>query len=58
MKLEEEHIAKKVLALQEYKSQALRDYMSKEFIFSLAKVRGVQIGSAYAEAFEVLRKII
>jgi LmbE family N-acetylglucosaminyl deacetylase len=58
VKLEGKHIAKKALALQEYKSQALRDYMSKEFIFALAKTRGVQIGCSYAEAFEVIRKII
>jgi len=32
--------------------------MSHEFIFSLAKVRGVQIGAEYAESFEVLRWVI
>ena len=58
VKLEERHIQQKALALQEYKSQASRDYMSKEFIFALAKTRGVQIGCSYAEAFEVTRKVI
>jgi LmbE family N-acetylglucosaminyl deacetylase len=56
--LEERHVEKKVLALQEYQSQHGRDYMSKEFIFSLAKTRGVQMGAAYAEAFEVVRLIL
>ena len=58
VKLESKHIEKKVEALQEYRSQASRDYMSREFIFALAKTRGVQIGSSYAEAFEVIRLIL
>lgn len=58
IKLNKEHIIKKVDALKEYKSQEKRDYMSEEFIFSLAKARGVQIGSEYAEAFEVIRWVL
>lgn len=58
VKLEEHHIQKKFLALQEYKSQNLRDYMSKDFIFSLARARGVQVGQKYAESFEVIRLIL
>lgn len=58
VKLKERHVAKKVEALKEYQSQEGRNYMSKEFIFSLAKTRGVQIGSDYAEAFEVVRLVI
>ena len=58
VKLEQRHILQKSKALQEYKSQAKRDYMSEEFIFSLARTRGVQIGCSYAEAFEVVRKIV
>ncbi len=56
--LEKHHIEQKVKALQEYKSQTGRSYMSEEFIFSLAIARGVQIGVKYAESFEVLRFII
>lgn len=58
VKLEKRHIEAKCLSLQEYKSQAQRDYMSKEFIFALAKSRGVQVGHKYAEAFEVIRLIL
>jgi len=58
VKLEERHIQKKTLALMEYRSQAHRDYMKKEFILALAHTRGVQIGYQYAESFEVIRKII
>ncbi|MCF6365111.1 MAG: PIG-L family deacetylase [Bacteroidales bacterium] len=58
VKLQKYHIEAKVNALKSYKSQEGRDYMSKEFIFSLAKTRGVQIGAEYAEAFEVVRWVI
>jgi len=57
-KLEKRHVAMKAQALKEYKSQSHRDYTSEEFIFSLAKTRGVQIGAEYAEAFEVIRFVI
>ncbi len=56
--LEKKHIQLKADALKEYKSQGIRDYMSEDFIFSLAKTRGVQIGTDYAESFEVIRWII
>jgi hypothetical protein len=58
MKLEKKHIEKKINALSCYESQGKRDYMSSDFILSLARTRGVQIGTAYAEAFEVVRLII
>lgn len=58
VKLDKKHIQSKSDALKEYKSQGIRDYMSEEFIFSLAKTRGVQIGSEYAESFEVIRLVI
>lgn len=55
VKLEKHHIEAKVEALKAYESQGARDYLSGEFIFSLAKARGVQAGCPYAEAFEVVR---
>lgn len=55
IKLQEKHIKAKVNALKKYESQGMRDYLSEEFIFSLARTRGVQVGSRYAEAFEVIR---
>jgi LmbE family N-acetylglucosaminyl deacetylase len=44
-------------ALQTYKSQFElgRPYFSWEFIEGLARVRGVQVKTPYAEAFEVMR---
>lgn len=53
--LEEHNIKAKINALKMYESQGFRDYLSEDFIYSLAKVRGVQIGQNYAEAFEVIR---
>ena len=56
--LDKKHVQSKCNALKEYKSQGKRNYMSEDFIFSLAKTRGVQIGSQYAESFEVIRWVI
>ena len=58
IKLDKTHIDAKVNSLKEYKSQGFRDYLSEEFIYSLAKARGVQVGCEYAEAFEVVRLFI
>ena len=56
--LQHNHVQSKVDALQEYTSQKDKAYMSQDFIFSLAKSRGVQIGKEYAECFEVLRWVM
>lgn len=55
--VEEHHLDKKYLALNEYKSQMEleRPYFTRDFIFGLARVRGTQIKEKYAEAFEVIR---
>lgn len=58
IRLNEQHIHTKCLALKEYKSQTHRNYLTDEFIHSLARVRGVQVGTQYAEAFEVIRIMI
>jgi len=58
VKLEERHVALKAEALKEYGSQKGRDYMAPDFIYSLARTRGVQAGMSYAEAFEIIRFII
>lgn len=56
--LDERHIRTKIDALQEYKSQAHRPYSDEDFLRSLGRLRGVQIGTRYAEAFDVVRWII
>jgi N-acetylglucosamine malate deacetylase 1 len=57
MQLTDAEIEKKVLALKAYRSQSHRNYMQEDFIRSLAKVRGVQCNSLYAEAFEIYKLI-
>ena len=52
-KITEAQLELKQAALQEYRSQADRKYMSREFIRSLAVVRGIQCNAELAEAFEV-----
>ena len=56
--LSEENINRKVFALDAYNSQKGRSYANEEFVRSLARMRGVQIGIRYAEAFEVIRWVI
>jgi len=55
--VEEHHLNKKYLALNEYRSQMEleRPYFTRDFLFGLARVRGTQIKEKYAEAFEVIR---
>ncbi len=54
----EDELKLKLNALDCYNSQKGRYYASEEFIRSLALTRGTQIGTRYAEVFEVIRWII
>ena len=56
--LDAEHVQKKVEALSEYKSQTHRPYANEETVLSQARMRGTQVGTRYAEVFEVVRAII
>ena len=56
--LDENELSLKVLALDCYDSQKGRNYVSEQFIRSLAITRGTQIGTRYAEVFEVIRWIM
>jgi LmbE family N-acetylglucosaminyl deacetylase len=53
-----EHLQRKIDALMHYETQRFRPYVNEEFLRGLAKVRGVQAGVEFAEAFEVQRFII
>ena len=55
---DENHLNKKLKALDCYNSQKSKFYASAEFINSLARTRGAQIGVEYAEVFEVVRWIL
>ena len=52
------HLLRKQMALQCYESQGHKEYFAKNFIESMAIMRGVQINQPLAEAFEVVRWIL
>jgi LmbE family N-acetylglucosaminyl deacetylase len=55
--LRETHLRRKWAALTKYESQLemARPYFSYDFIESMARVRGVQVQAAFAEAYEAIR---
>lgn len=56
--IDESALQSKIDALQHYRTQQGRSYMDPDFTRSLARVRGTQIGSSYAEAFEAIRIVL
>lgn len=58
VKLDDYQINQKIIALKCYESQMNKSYASEEFIRSLAITRGTQIGTKFAEIFEVVRWIL
>ena len=58
VKLSQENIQKKIEALSCYKSQKHRIYFQEDFQWSIARTRGTQIGTEFAEAFELIKLVI
>ena len=58
VKLSKEELDIKWKAISAYKSQEKRAYKSEDFFTGLARVRGLQVGSEFAEAFEAIRWIL
>lgn len=58
VQLDEMQLDIKCKALRAYRSQAGKAYFNVEFIKSMARVRGAQIGVDYAECFEVVRHVL
>jgi LmbE family N-acetylglucosaminyl deacetylase len=56
--LEKRHVEQKIKALNCYKSQMHRTYLTDDAIWSFARLRGTQLEGGYAESFEVVRWII
>lgn len=56
--ISEKNLNDKIKALDCYTSQKSKNYASSEFIKSLAITRGTQIGTQYAEVFEIIRWIL
>ena len=55
VQLEAAHVEKKVKALGCYASQQHRNYANADYIWNLARTRGINIGRELAEVFEVYR---
>jgi LmbE family N-acetylglucosaminyl deacetylase len=55
--LERHHVERKVAALACYRSQQHRNYANPEYIWNLARTRGINVGREHAEAFEVYRVV-
>ena len=58
VQLSEDNVQTKTKALKAYESQAHRPYANEEFVRALARTRGVQIGTTFAETFEVVRWVM
>ncbi len=58
VRLSREDLDIKWKAISAYRSQEIRAYKSKEFFDGLARVRGLQAGTEFAEAFEAIRWIL
>jgi LmbE family N-acetylglucosaminyl deacetylase len=58
VQLSVEHVERKVEALRCYTSQEWRGQTTNDFLWNLASIRGMQIGSQFAEVFEVIRWIM
>ena len=56
--LEQAHVERKVAALGRYASQQHRNYANAEYIWNLARTRGINVGRELAEAFEVYRVVV
>jgi N-acetylglucosamine malate deacetylase 1 len=56
--LEQAHVEQKVAALGRYESQQHRNYANPDYIWNLAKTRGINVNRELAEAFEVYRVVV
>ena len=56
--LEKKDLELKIKMLDCYKTQGERVFMSKDYIYDIARTRGVQVGCKYAEAYEAIRIVI
>ena len=55
--LDKGHVERKVAALERYASQQHRNYANPDYIWNLARTRGINIGRELAEVFEVYRVV-
>jgi LmbE family N-acetylglucosaminyl deacetylase len=55
--LEQRHVERKVAALARYESQQHRNYANPDYIWNLARTRGINVNRELAEVFEVYRLV-
>jgi LmbE family N-acetylglucosaminyl deacetylase len=55
--LQKENLDAKISAIEEYKSQNFRGYKDTDYFYCLAKTRGIQANTEFAEAFELIKWI-
>ncbi|MFQ5884068.1 MAG: PIG-L deacetylase family protein [Thermoplasmata archaeon] len=58
VRLEKEHIERKIRALKEYHSQDSKSYFKDDYIMASARMRGTQVDYRFAETFELLRMLV
>ena len=56
--LERGHLKKKTAALAKYASQQHRRYSDPEYIWNVARTRGINVNRSYAEVFQVYRAVL
>ena len=57
IRLNRENLDAKMNAIAEYTSQNFREYKENDYFYCLAKTRGMQANSEFAEAFELIKWI-
>ena len=55
--LEERHLQQKFKMLNFYKSQSHKAFVSKNYVYDIARIRGLYIQKKYAECFEMIRGV-
>lgn len=58
VKLEESHMEKKIEMLNCYNSQTHRAFVNKQYVEDIARTRGLQVQTRYAECFELIRGVV
>ena len=58
VRLSKDSVDAKIASINAYKTQKSRMFFSNDIVGDLARVRGKQVGSEYAECFEVIRLLL
>ena len=56
--LDKKDLELKFKMLDCYKTQGERVFMNKNYIYDIARTRGIQVGNKYAEAYEAIRVVV